>query len=378
MLAQTPPMGWNTWNTFGSEISESLVREVVDKFVELGLNKAGYEYIVIDDCWSELERDPVTHKLVASKEKFPSGMKALSDYVHSKGLKFGMYSCDGVRTCANYPGSFDHEYLDAATFAEFGCDFLKYDNCFKPASASGPLLYRRMGHALRNCGREILFSACNWGSDDVWSWIRSAGAHMYRSTGDIIDNFVSFRDIALSQLDRLGTSAPGCFNDMDMLTVGMFGKGHVGSSGCNEIDYKTQFSLWCLMGSPLMLGCDIRKIDSGTLALVTNPELIAINQDPEARSAFRVGSAVWNPTGIVIGKLLTGGDIALGFFNLGEERVNIFNVMFESLGVPFGSGYDLKFTDLFGGSEPSVHREMFSCSVDAHDCAVYRVSFVKR
>ena len=154
MLSKTPPMGFNTWNTFGENINEQLIKETADKMVELGLRDCGYEYLVIDDCWSKRERDPQTGKIVPDEEKFPNGMKAVSDYVHSKGLKFGMYSCAGTRTCADYPGSFDHEYLDAETFAEYGVDFLKYDFCYKPDSANGPLLYRKMGMALRACGRE--------------------------------------------------------------------------------------------------------------------------------------------------------------------------------------------------------------------------------
>ena len=270
MLSKTPPMGFNTWNTFGENINEQLIKETADKMVELGLRDCGYEYLVIDDCWSKRERDPQTGKIVPDEEKFPNGMKAVSDYVHSKGLKFGMYSCAGTRTCADYPGSFDHEYLDAETFAEYGVDFLKYDFCYKPDSANGPLLYRKMGMALRACGREILFSACNWGNDEVSRWVRSAGAHMYRSTGDINDSFRSFADIALSQIDNLAYSAPGCFNDIDMLTVGMYGRGNVGSVGCSDIDYKTQFALWCMFSSPLMLGGDLRCMNDFCLDLVKN------------------------------------------------------------------------------------------------------------
>ena len=267
MLAQRPPMGWNTWNTFGKDINETLIRESADAFIDNGLKDAGYEYLVIDDCWSEYNRDPITDRIVPHHEKFPNGMKVVADYVHSKGLKFGMYSCDGVRTCADYPGSFDHEFLDAQTFAEFGVDYLKYDNCYKPNNAEGPTLYRRMAMALRASGREILFSACNWGTDDVWTWIRGAGAHMYRSTGDIHDSAESYREIVLSQADKFGYSAPGCYNDIDMLTVGMYGKGLVGSVGCNDADYRSQFSLWCMFSAPLMLGCDIRKMNEETLKL---------------------------------------------------------------------------------------------------------------
>ena len=180
MYIKRPPMGYNTWNTFGSNINDALIRETADAMVEKGLLEAGYEYLVIDDCWSLRNRDPKTDRLVPDPEKFPSGMRNLADYVHSKGLKFGMYSCAGVRTCANYPGSFDHEFLDAQTFAEWGVDFLKYDYCFRPDRIDGPLLYRRMGQALRACGRDILFSACNWGADNVGAWARGAGADMYR------------------------------------------------------------------------------------------------------------------------------------------------------------------------------------------------------
>ncbi len=381
MLAQLPPMGWNSWNTFGDKINEEVVCAAADKIVELGLDKVGYKYVVIDDCWSLRERDPETGKIVADPAKFPHGMKYVADYIHSKGLLFGMYSCDGVRTCANFPASFDHEFLDARTFAEFGIDFLKYDNCFKPASAPGELLYRRMGQALRLSGREILFSACNWGAENVWSWIRSTGAHMFRSTGDIFDNFVSFRDIFLSQLDKFNTSAPGCWNDIDMLTVGMFGNGNVGTSGCTKDEYYTQFSLWCMASAPLMLGCDIRKIDPEMLALVKNPELLAIDQDPEGRPPFRVGGPVWTggdpKNGVTLAKLLSGGDIAIAMYNFGDapRAVDFFT---ETMGLPAASGWKLKMKDcvtgeVIGPVSEYVRLEGFA----PHSCRVFRATPVR-
>ncbi len=397
MLAQTPPMGWNSWNTFGSNISDKMIREMADVIVEKGLKDAGYEYVVIDDCWAERLRDPVTHRMVPDHEKFPNGIKDLADYVHSKGLKFGIYSCAGVLTCAGYPGSFDHEFLDAQTFAEWGVDFLKYDFCNVPANVYGPVLYRRMGQALRLCGREILFSACNWGSDNVWAWIRSAGAHMYRSTGDIFDNFKSMSDIAQSQIPYKDTidfslpkdepyklqdnvraiggtaaHAPGCWNDIDMLTVGMFGKGNVGSSGCDAIDYKTHFALWCFFGSPLMLGADLRSFDDEMLKLVSNKELIALSQDPEFRPAFNI--ARWgNP---VYARLLANGDIAIGIFNFEENDIAP-SVFFENLGIPFAAGIDLKLKDLITGEDLGTKREFFNYRVKKHDCMVIRATPVK-
>lgn len=402
MLAKLPPMGWNSWNTFGQNINEGVVREMADAFIKLGLDKAGYKYLVIDDCWSEYERDPTTRRIVPHHEKFPNGMKAVADYVHSKGLKFGMYSCAGVRTCADYPGSFDHEFLDAKTFAEWGVDFLKYDFCYKPITADGPLLYRRMGHALRASGREILFSACNWGCDDVWSWIRSTGAHMYRSTGDIFDNFDSFKDIALSQINKnphidwnmsadalhpviranggSASNAPGCFNDIDMLTVGMFGNGNVGRGGCDATEYKTQFALWCFMGAPLMLGADIRKFAEPEmkpmLDLVTNRGLIEIDQDEECRPMYLVNQS-WGQQFFTFGRLLANGDIAIGFFNLGDKEAN--HVLYlETLGIPDAAGVNLRFRDAMTGEDCGEKREYMCIKIAKHDCRIFRCTPVWR
>ncbi len=374
MLVNTPPMGWNTWNTFGSNISDSLVRESADAFVDLGLKDAGYQYVVIDDCWSLRTRDAKTERIVPDPEKFPQGMKALSDYVHGKGLKFGMYSCAGQRTCADYPGSFDHEFLDARTFAEWGVDFLKYDYCYKPRGFEGDLLYRRMGMALRSCGRDILFSACNWGCDDVWSWIRSTGAHMFRSTGDIIDTPESFRKIVISQMDKFHAHGSQCFNDMDMLTVGMYGKGNVGVAGCTAADYRSEFALWCLCGVPLMLGCDIRKMDEEMLELVKNPGLIAINQDPECRQPFFMGNPERDKR-LVVFRHLDGGRYALGFFNLDSSEKQM-TFTFSDVGLSAASGLGFRFTPVLGQLE-GEYREYVSFRLPAGDCAVVFADTVK-
>ncbi|MGN0556524.1 MAG: glycoside hydrolase family 27 protein, partial [Acutalibacteraceae bacterium] len=177
MTTLTPPMGWNSWNTFWGNANEQLLFETADKMVETGLAASGYNYIVIDDCWSLPERDE-NGRLVADPAKYPNGIKAVTDYIHSKGLKFGIYSCAGTLTCANYPGSYDHEFEDAKTFAEWGVDYLKYDYCNRSPLVDGAMLYRKMGLALANCGRDILFSACSWGADETHKWVRESGAAM--------------------------------------------------------------------------------------------------------------------------------------------------------------------------------------------------------
>lgn len=375
MIVQTPPMGWNTWNTFGEHINEQLIRESVDTFVKLGLREAGYQYVVIDDCWSERERDFKTNEIVPSKEKFPNGMKAVGDYIHENGLKFGMYSCAGVRTCANYPGSFGHEFLDARTFARWGVDFLKYDYCLKAFSDKAPYLYRRMGQALRTCGRDILFSACNWGVEDVWSWIRTTGASMYRSTGDIFDNFESMKNIALGQLPKMCYSAPNCFNDMDMLTVGMFGNGNVGSSGCSYEEYVMQFSAWCLWGAPIMLGCDLRKMTPEIVKLVTNRDLIAINQDPLVAQPYCIEPGAMGSDLVNVARILEGGDIAIGLFNFSDNDRHT-TVLLEWLGLPYESKIRLEMRDLISGESMMSGRDEFSVRIPRHSVRMFRCKLV--
>ena len=369
MFPKKPPMGFNTWNTFGENISANMIKQTADAMVEKGLVDAGYEYLVIDDCWSKRRRDPETDRIVPDPVKFPNGMKDVSDYVHQKGMKFGMYSCAGVRTCADYPGSFDHEYLDAKTFADYGADFLKYDYCYKPENADGPLLYRKMSMALRSSGRDIMLSACNWGCDDVHKWIRSTGAGMYRSTGDICDNFVSFRDIFLSQLDNFVYSAPGCFNDIDMLTVGMYSQGNVGSTGCTDTEYRLQFSLWCMFAAPLMLGCDVRKINDVTLKLVTNKHLLRINQDEEGRPPFIAKHDGNNQKNIYV-RVLSDNQLAIMCTNF-TDRDHRAWLPLENIGVPVNVGKGLRLFNVFTGEDEGVCKESLFTQVGAHDCAVY-------
>lgn len=368
LLAQKPPMGWNSWNTFGEHISEDLIKEMADVMARDYL-KAGYEYLVIDDCWSLMERDEAG-RLVADPKKFPHGMKAVADYVHSKGLKFGMYSCAGVRTCAGYPSSYDHEFVDAATFAGWGVDFLKYDFCNFPTTGDCRMRYQMMSMALKASGRDILFSACNWGVEEPWHWMRSAGAHMYRSTGDIQDNFVSFTDIVKSQLDKFCDSAPGCYNDIDMLTVGMYGKGNVGlGQPCSDSEYKMQFALWCMLSAPLMMGADLRNLSETAKALMLNQELIRINQDPECRPPIVVSKVSDWGESYVLFKHLADNEFALGLFNFSDKKRRV-QAIFADFGLPESAGYGLELKDAFTGEEAGLCHDYLIRELESHDCTV--------
>jgi alpha-galactosidase len=375
MVKLTPPMGWNSWNTFGEKINESLIKETADYMAASGLKDAGYDYLVIDDCWSLKERD-AQGRLVADPAKFPNGMKAVADYVHSKGLKFGMYSCAGNLTCVGYPGSYEHEFTDAETFASWGVDFLKYDYCYHSPIVAGKYLYRRMGLALENCGRDILFSACSWGADETHEWMKESGASMWRSTGDIFDTWESVKDLVHQQEKLLPYNATGCFNDMDMLIVGMYGQGNVGLKGCNDTQYKTHYSIWALLGSPLMIGCDIRNMNDATRNILMNRDLIAINQDAMCRQAVKL-NGIWAGEDMVMySRNLSNGDIAIGLFNLSENKSAArFNL--DELGLPQSTGHTLEMTEVWTKKNSTVTNGTWIQELDAYDCAVYRAKVVK-
>ena len=348
---------------------------MADVMVDQGYLAAGYEYLVIDDCWAEMERDE-NGRLVPDHVKFPNGMKAVADYVHSKGLKFGMYSCAGVRTCAGYPSSYDHEFIDAKTCAEWGVDFLKYDFCNFPESGNCINRYHTMSMALKASGREILFSACNWGMQEPWKWMKSIGVHMYRSTGDIQDNYQSFKDIAVSQIDKLCMSSSGSFNDPDMLVVGMYGKGNVGFGGCSDVEYRTHFALWCLFGVPLMMGCDLRTVNETSKALMLNKELIAIDQDGKCRPPYLAGKSGGDPYFFI--RHLSNNEFVLAYFNLSEAgHVYRYSASFADLGLPYESGCGLELTDVFTGENLGVKRDYFLPAIEPHGCRRYKAKRVK-
>ena len=390
MLLTTPPMGWNSWNTFGTNISDELIRETARIMKEKGYLEAGYQYIVIDDCWSLRERDERGY-LVPDPAKFPHGMKALADYVHSLGFRFGMYSGAGVQTCGGYPASYDHEFQDAATFAEWGVDYLKYDFCNFPANADGQNRYAIMSMALKSTGRDILFAACNWGTNEPWKWMKSLGVHMYRSTGDIQDNFKSFSSIARSQLPNFCMSGANCFNDIDMLTVGMYGKGNVAlGEACTDQEYQTQFALWCMLGAPLMLGADVRAMPDFSEKLVLNPGLLAIDQDAEGRvpQAVYQGRMIYNgpdvpggweeypDTGLTLFKHLSGHRFAVGFFNFAPKPGQV-PFIFADAGLPATSGFALHFRDALTGGDLGMRRDYLNMTVPAHGCRVLTCTIEK-
>ena len=379
MLAQVPPMGWNSWNTFYDQYDAILICNMADAMVQSGLAACGYEYLIIDDCWAKRERD-AEGNLVPDPEKFPDGLKPVIDYVHAKGMKFGIYSCCGVRTCAGYPGSFEHEAQDAAFFARLGVDYLKYDNCHRPSSQKSEMLYRRMSLALRNSGRDILLAACQWGTEDVERWIRSSGAHTYRSTVDIQDSWESVRSITEKRLAHLRDGGCGCYNDMDMLIVGMNGKGFnpetntEGAKGCTTEEYQTHFALWAMLNSPLIIGCDIRSMNIEARRILTNKDLIAINQDPEGRTCYRLDCDC-SPDAFTLVRPLSGGDYAAAIFNFGQKEVQS-GFMFWDMGLSCAAGQSMELYDCLEHKTAGRYSECFSASVPGHGCRVFRCHIV--
>jgi len=310
-VAQTPPMGWNSWNHFHRNITDAIVRSQADAMVSSGMRDAGYVYINIDDTW-EGERD--AQGFIHSNEKFPD-MKALADYVHNKGLKLGIYSSPGAQTCAKFTGSLDHETQDAKTFADWGIDYLKYDLCglrdqmkAAPTTAVAHQImidaYERMDAALKRAGRPIVYSLCQYGNDAVWRWGASVGGNLWRTTGDINDHYSRMAEIGFSQAGLAKFSGPGHWNDPDMLEVG--------NGGMNTEEYRTHMSLWAILAAPLLAGNDLTTMTPETNALLTNREVIAIDQDRLGRQGDRVRAE--GPLEIWM-RPLADGSKAVGLFN---------------------------------------------------------------
>ena len=267
-LARTPPMGFNTWNKFGCNVSEDLIRGIADAMAASGMRDAGYQYVVIDDCW-QVARDSATGRIVPDAQRFPNGMRALADYVHSRGLKFGLYTDAGRRTCEGRPGSYRSYELDARTYAEWGVDYTKVDWCYSD-SLDARVQYTQFRDALRAAGRPIVFSICEWGRNRPWEWAAGVG-HLWRTTGDISDRWQSMITIADASSRHARVAGPGGWNDPDMLEVG--------NGGMTAEEYRTHFSLWAIMAAPLIAGNDIRTMSDETRDILTNREVIAVDQD---------------------------------------------------------------------------------------------------
>ena len=310
-LAKTPPMGWNSWNKFASRVDDAGVRASADAIASNGMKDAGYLYVNIDDTW-EAGRDAQGN--IQTNKKFPD-MKALADYVHSKGLKLGIYSSPGPNTCAGYEGSYGHEEQDAKTYAKWGIDYLKYDWCgarniYQPEEMQA--LYQKMGDALIASGRKIVYSLCQYGLDDVWKWGPDVGGNLWRTTGDIHDSWASMSKIGFNQSDIAQFAGPGHWNDPDMLEIG--------NSGMTDTEYKSHMSLWSILAAPLLAGNDLQHMSPEILAILTNREVIAIDQDSLGKQGTRVSqpgdTQIW-------ARDLADGSKAVGLFNLGSDSAQV-------------------------------------------------------
>ena len=310
-VAAKPPMGWNSWNHYKAQVDDATIRATADAMVSSGMRDAGYVYVNIDDTW-EGERD--AQGVIHSNSKFPD-MKALADYVHSKGLKLGIYSSPGAKTCARYEGSLNHEEQDAKTYAAWGIDYLKYDLCGlrdQVKAAGSPeaghqvmiAAYEKMRDALKATGRPIVYSLCQYGNDAVWEWGASVGGNLWRTTGDISDKYASMSQIGFSQAGLARFAGPGHWNDPDMLEVG--------NGGMSTEEYRTHMSLWAILAAPLLAGNDLTKMTPETVALLTNRDVIAIDQDAAGKEGDRVSAE--GPVEVWMRPLADGG-AAVGIFN---------------------------------------------------------------
>jgi alpha-galactosidase len=367
-----------SWNQFGPEVSEQLVREMADAMINSGMKAAGYEYLCIDDYWHGGRG--LDGALFPDAKRFPRGIKPVADYVHSKGLKLGMYTDTADRTCGKQPGSFGHEEKDAQTFADWGIDYLKVDYCFAPEDQETAIArYTKMIRAIRMTGRPIVFSVCEWGPREPWTWAPKIGAQLWRSGWDIRDIWegeyndyhLGVTNIIDRQADLAEFAGPGHWNDPDMLIVGLNGKGRYtspkGWPAPNETEYRSHMSLWCLMASPLHATCDLRNMDGTTRAILTAPELIAINQDRLGKQARRVikdrDLEIWK-------KPLSGGEYALGLLNRGPKMQEL-KVKWSDIAL---SG-SWKVRDAWSRKDLGVHKGTFSTPLASHETRLLKLAY---
>ncbi len=364
-LALTPPMGWNSWNTFQCDINENLIKEVADAMVATGMKDAGYQYVVIDDCW-QVSRDSLGN-IQADPEKFPSGIKALADYIHSKGLKFGIYSDAGLKTCQGRPGSRGYEFQDARQYAKWGVDYLKYDWCHH-GTQNAEASYALMGMALRKAGRPIVYSICEWGTNKPWRWGAKVGGNLWRTTEDILNCWdcradwggMGFVHILDAQDSLAKYAGPGHWNDPDMLEVG--------NSGLTIAESRAHFSLWCILAAPLMAGNDIRHMSEAIRNILTNKEVIAVDQDSLGKQGRKVKDLgdleVWS-------KELRDGSRAVVLFNRSKKSAKM-DVSWEEIGM--NKAALMKVRDLWKKKDLGVFKSGFSATVPPHDVIMIKVT----
>ncbi|WUV84556.1 NPCBM/NEW2 domain-containing protein [Streptomyces sp. NBC_01476] len=353
-------MGFNNWNSTHcrAEFNESMVEGIADIFVSQGLKAAGYTYVNIDDCWALPDRN-AQGNLVPDPVRFPHGIKAVADYVHSKGLKFGLYSSAGTKTCDSdgFPGGLGHEQQDANLWASWGVDYLKYDNC-NNTGADAQARYKAMGDALKATGRPILYSICEWGSNQPWNWAPGLG-NSWRTTGDIADSWSSMIGIAHQNQPLARYAGPGAWNDPDMLEVG--------NGGMTDTEYRTHFSLWSQMAAPLLIGSDLRSASAATLAILKNTDVIAVDQDPLGRQ----GTVVSSSGGLVVmSKPLADGARAVTLTNENGSAQTVGTTV-QAIGLGGASSYAVK--DLWSKAASSTSGTI-SASVPAHGTVMYRVT----
>ena len=367
-LAQTPPMGWNSWNKFQCTVTAEVVKTVADAIATNGMKEAGYEYVVIDDCW-QVSRD-ADGNIVADAKTFPEGIKALADYVHSKGLKFGIYSDAGTKTCAGRPASQGHEYQDALQYAKWGVDYLKYDWC-NTGTRNAEEAYSTMSKALLSTGRPIVFSMCEWGTAKPWLWAKGIG-NLWRTTGDIGDHFIGGKKFPDGNCCELGLvdiidlqagletfSGPGHWNDPDMLEVG--------NGGMTTPEYRAHFSFWALLAAPLMSGNDVRSMSAETKDILENKEVIAIDQDPLGRQGRRIKKdgdlEVW-------GRPLKDGGRAVIFFNRGKVDGEI-GMTWEEIAYP--GHLSAKVRDLWEHKDLGAFTGSYKAKVASHSVVMVKI-----
>lgn len=376
-LATTPPMGWMTWNMFEGNISDQLIRETADAMVKSGLADAGYKYIFIDDLWQG-GRDS-RNNIIPDPKKFPNGIKAVADYVHSKGLKLGIYSDAAQLTCGGCTASYGFEEQDARTFASWGIDYLKYDYCNAPEdSATARLRYRTIANALQKSGRDIVLGICEWGQRHCEEWCEEVGGQLWRTSYDVRDMWKdTVKQGGMGILDIINITAPlvpyvrhGQWPDMDMLVVGLNGKGgpssDLGGTGCSYTEYQTQMSMWCMLSSVLALSNDLRHLTDEDRRILLNREIIAINQDPLGKAAKRV---VNTDTHQIFVRPLANGSHAVAILNTSEQKLNL-AVNFNHLGL--SGKYSVR--DVWQHRNIARNATKWKGNVEAHETKVFIVT----